>query len=101
MRTLHVVLERGFTGESLVVLVGGREVYRSGGLPSDLARGFSAQVDVPLTEDDPLQVTLFLPDRGIREEILLPGDGEAVWLVARLTPTGIVHRLAEVPPGYA
>lgn len=101
MRTLHLVLERGFTGESLVVLLAGREVYRSEGLPSDLARGFSAQVDVPLSEDDPPHVTLFLPDRGIREEIPIPGDGEAVWLVARLTPGRIVHRRAEVPPGYA
>jgi len=104
MRILHVILEQGFSGLEACVELDGQEVFRSDALPSDLMKGFSAQVDVPLDtprasgEDHRLVVDL--PRAELRIEIPIPVEGDELWVVVRRTPAGLMSEIGTEPRGY-
>jgi hypothetical protein len=104
MRILHVILEQGFSGLEACVQLDGQEVLRSDALPSDLMKGFSAQVDVPL--DPPggsgteQHLVVDLPRADLRLEIPIPAEGDELWVVIRKTPAGLVSEIGTEPRGY-
>lgn len=100
MRTLHLFLERGFSGEAAVVELQGREVFRSHSLPSDLMMGFSAQVDVPLDGAGASEAAVELPRLGERHVIPLPPGTADLWVAVRRTPEGMTHEVGTEPRGY-
>lgn len=104
MRTLHVILERGFAGLEASVELDGRELLRSESLPSDMMKGFSAQVDAPLEDLDsnepPQVLAVSLPGPALRLEVPLPVAGEDLWVVVRRTAEGLVSEVGTEPRGY-
>jgi hypothetical protein len=104
VRILHIILERGFSGLEACVELDGRDVFRSDALPSDLMKGFSAQVDVPL--DPPghsgteQHLVVDLPRADLRLEIPIPTEGDELWVVVRRTPDGLVSEIGTEPRGY-
>jgi len=104
VRILHVILERGFSGLEAWVELDGREVFRREALPSDLMKGFSAQVDLPLDSagESPHRQLLVvgLPRADLRLEIPLPSEGDELWVVVRRTPAGLVSEIGTEPRGY-
>lgn len=104
MPTLHVILERGFAGEAACVELDRREIFRSEALPSDLMKGFSAEVEVPLGPENPPVgppvVVVTLPARNLRLEVRLPPPAGDLWVVVHRTPEGLVSEIDTTPRGY-
>ena len=104
VRILHVILERGFSGLEACVELDGLEVFRSDALPSDMMRGFSAQVDLPLdppgaSQDAPV-LSVVLPRAGLRLEIPIPAGGGDLWVAVQRTPAGLMSEIGTEPRGY-
>jgi hypothetical protein len=95
---LRIDLREGFSGDTVVVRAGGRELLRREGVSTDYSVGLAASLELDVPEGVP-EVEVELPERGIRGAAPVP-PGAAV-LACAVSPEGRLtcSALAE-PPLY-
>ncbi len=96
-RTLHLALHDGFDGDTVVLLVDGREVFRRGGVQTDPRTNLAASVDVPWS-DPPQRLEVRLPESGLTGQHPLGGQLPFVGVFVR--DGEVRFRLSQEPFGY-
>ena len=105
MRTLHLFLERGFSGEGATVRLDGEEILRSASLSTDLMMGFAEQVDAPLsTEPGRMEVWIsndrISSARPLETVVPLPAGTEDLWVRVWMEDGRLLHALGTEPLGF-
>lgn len=95
--TLHLALHDGFNGDTVVLLVDGREVFRRDGVQTDPRTNLAASVDVPWS-GQPERLEVRLPALGLAGESPLGGQAPFVGIFVR--DGEVRFRLSEEPFGY-
>jgi hypothetical protein len=100
MRTLHLFLERGFSGEGAAVRVEGEEIFHSEAVETDLMMGFAAQVDVPLTTESG-KMEVCISSDGLAEAVVpLPAGTKDLWVRVWMEGGRLRHALGTEPLGF-
>jgi len=99
MRSLHLFLERGFSGEEVEVRLGEERIFRSEALREDMMMGFAAQVDAPLPPGE-ATLSVLLPEEGLRHQIPVPAGDVDLWIVVRRLPDELIHEVGTEPLGF-
>lgn len=86
MPTLHVDLREGFNGETVIVRVDGREIYRRSGVETNYSVGLADRMRVEVPEGE-VRVEVVLPDRGIHQSTVQQVRSAAT-LAFALDPAG-------------
>jgi len=96
---LHVALQDGFDGDTVVVRVDGRTVYRRVGVRTltQISRADAFDVEI----DGPVSVEISLPDRALSTVVSVPERPEGAYLGVSVLHDALVHRLSAEPFGYA
>lgn len=96
---LHIALQEGFTNDSVVIKVNGKEVFKKSGVNTRYQIGFAdsaeAHIDIGTAE-----VEVILPLKGLKKsvELQIPGP---TYLAVILTPEGnIDFRVSKEPFKY-
>lgn len=97
MPTLHVALQDGFQGETLVVEVNDREVYRRADLRTDQRIGLADSFDLPLGRGK-LELEASIPD-GPGAALTLDFDTD-VHVAVSLVEGELRFRVSDRPFGY-
>ena len=100
MAILHIDLQDGFSDDTVVVRVDGREVYRGDHVSTAMLLGFAHTFEVEV-EGGRTVVDIAVPSRGWQERIAFDVTAAEVWLAVTLVRGGIVHHLSDQPFGYA
>jgi hypothetical protein len=101
MPTLHIALQDGFTGESVIVRVNGAKVFQQPAVRTrfqiGLAERFEVEVATPVAE-----VEVEVPAKGRRSLISVPFDiPEKRWLGISIGADGtLTHQIAKEDFGY-
>jgi hypothetical protein len=98
MRSLRVDLQAGFDGDRVSLSIDGREVYARDDVRTDYSIGLADTVEAAVPGGE-VRITLELPDRGLRESLVLPDPGSSVGF--SIEPDGrITHRISPDTPRY-
>ena len=98
MALLHIALQEGFFGDTVVVRVNGEEVFRKKDVKTRLQIGFADSVELNVAEG-PTQVEVLLPAKNLSESVQL--DVSAPTYVGVSVVDGkIIFRISDVPFGY-
>lgn len=100
MRTLHLFLERGFSGESVTVQLDGQPIFESDELTSDLMMGFAAQVDAPLPPDGGEVKVAGSSDANLNASFRLPHGTEDLWVRVWQEDGCLQHDVGTEPLGF-
>ncbi|TVR65051.1 MAG: hypothetical protein EA422_05110 [Gemmatimonadales bacterium] len=99
MPTLYCYLERGFSGEEVEVMLGGRPIFQ-GPATTDLMMGFAAE----LTESLPAQaheiLEVGLPAMGLADRTTIPGGEGDRWVRIRLEGGRLMVMVDTEPLGF-
>ena len=99
MTTLHIALQDGFEGDTVVVKVNGKEVFNNENVKTKRQIGKAASCDVEV-EQGTANVEVSLPLRKVSETIACKVSGE-VYLGVSLVEKKIEHRVSSEPFRYA
>ena len=99
MALLHVDLQEGFTGDSVVVRVNGKEMFQKLGVRTRVQTGYADSFETNVA-DGSAEVEVVLPLRNLSESIHLEAS-EPVYLGVSLTREGrISYQVSHEPFGY-
>lgn len=98
MPRLNVLLDEGFSEDTVVVRMDGHEVHRAPAVTTRLLTGSagSFSLDVPA---GPATLQVEVPGRTLVEEVPLELNADA-YLIVRIRDGGIEHHLSHKPIGY-
>ncbi|GEM_PF-2466550 len=99
MPTLYCYLERGFSGEEVVLRLGERIVFR-GTATTDLMMGFAAELIEPLPAQADEVLIVGLPAMGLTDQATLPGGDRDLWVRIRLEGGRLVVMVDTEPLGF-
>lgn len=96
---LNVALEEGFTGESVLVLVNGKEAFRENDVRTRMQIGLatSFETDVPT---GPARVEVRIPSRNISGSTMQEIRGGTVYVGVSLEQSQLRFRASSEPFGY-
>ena len=99
MPMIRIDLQDGFAGDSIVVRVGDREIFRGDGVRTSRLLGFAHSVtaDVPWGR---VPVAVDVPSRGLAGQTTVDVNGE-VFLGVSISPEGVAFQSSNGPFGYA
>ena len=99
MPTIRIDLQDGFAGDTIVLRVGDREIYRGDGVRTSRLLGFahSVSADVPW---GPTPISVEVPSRGLHGDTTVDVNGE-VYLGVSISPEGVAFQSSSGPFGYA
>lgn len=97
MPQLRVDLREGFTGQTVIVRVSGREVYRKDGVQTNYSVGIADRIALEVPSGQ-IQVEVALPGTGSTRRITHDASGPAT-LAFALTPEGeLISREVDPSP---
>lgn len=100
MADLHIALEEGYEGETVVVTVDGDEVFRDDDVRTRYQIGLADSVDVTVASGA-CEVVVALPDRGLERTYTVDMSGDR-WMGLSLGEDGQLHeRISGEMFGYA
>lgn len=99
MTIIRIALQDGFEGDSVVVKVNGKEVFKQDGVKTKRQIGKAASFTVEV-EDGPVKVEVSLPLKNLAETIALQVSNET-YLGVSITENKIEHRVSAEPFRYA
>lgn len=88
MPTLHVDLREGFTRDTVVIRVDGREIYHRTDVETNYSVGLADRVTAEVPRG-PVRVEILLPQRDQQQSLTLPMDDSAA-LGFSLDPSGVL-----------
>lgn len=97
-RLLHVALQEGFDGVSVVVLVDGEEVYRRPDVQTDPRISLADSFEVPMPEP-PVVLEVRLPDIGARGSFTVDRE-ETPYVAVSYLDGSLEFRASATPFGY-
>ncbi len=86
MVLLHIALQEGFEGDTVVIRVNGKEVFRKPSVKTRLQTGYADSLEVNVQEG-PVNVEVTLPARNLSESIEFRASGR-VYLGVSVTRDG-------------
>ncbi len=98
MATLSIHLQEGFTGDTVLIDVNGKEVFHEEDVRTKLLLGYAAIIDVEV-EQPPAQVTIELPEKELSSCIPVPIMG-ATYLGISLEDDEVSSMISQKPFGY-
>ena len=99
MSRLHVALQEGFAGDTVVCRINDRDVYRKEGLRTRLQIGHadSFECEVP---DGRAEVEISIENRGLKERLAPEVSGDT-YIGVSVNREGVIeHKVQKTPFGY-
>ncbi|HEX6745736.1 MAG TPA: hypothetical protein VF092_00375 [Longimicrobium sp.] len=97
MPTLKIDLREGFDGDTVLVRVGGREVYRRSGVRTNYSIGLADRVETEVGPG-PVEVRVELPERGTAGGYATrPEEGTVVAVALDSGRRPVIRQVAETP----
>lgn len=100
VRTLHLFLERGFSGESVTAQLEGQPIFESDDVTSDLMMGFAAQVDAPLPPEGGEVKVAVSSGPNLNASFRLPHGDEDLWVRVWQEGGRLQHEVGTEPLGF-
>jgi hypothetical protein len=103
MSTLHVALQEGFQGDTVIVRLGGAEVYRRAGVKTRMQIGLADSFELDAPPPGPAELQVEVPSRNTTATVPLevPDSGE-LYVGVSVAPDGRIDcRSGEEPFRYA
>jgi len=98
MALLHIALQEGFSGDTVVVRVNGEEVFRKKDVKTRLQIGLADSVELNIAEG-PTQVEVLLPAKKLSESVELDVS-TPTYVGVSIVDGKITVRISDVPFGY-
>ncbi len=95
---VHIAFQEGFTDDTGVVRVNGREVFRRGSVKTRLQIGYADSFEVTV-EEGSVNVEVLLPLRNLSQTIVLQVS-TAVYVGVSIHEGRIDYRISDKPFGY-
>jgi hypothetical protein len=98
METLQIDLQEGFGGDTVVIQVDGRQVFRQDSVTTRLLLGYAQIVQVQMPRGQ-VQVEITIPNRALSktESVSIPGEQ---YLAVSIRPDGIEMLRSDTPFPY-
>lgn len=98
MPSLRVDLQAGFHGDRVSLSIDGREVYARDDVKTDYSIGLADRIEAEVPAGE-VRVTLELPDRDVRESLVVADASSAIGF--SIEPDGrITHHISPDTPRY-
>jgi hypothetical protein len=98
MALVNIALQEGFTGDTVVIKVNDKEVFRDENVKTRLQIGLAASFETS-TEEGPVNVEILLPLRNLKETIKLQVS-TAIYIGVSINQGRIDYRTSDEPFGY-
>jgi len=99
MPLLHVALQEGFTGDTVVIRAGGKEVFRKSNVKTRLQTGFADSAETEMSPGS-VAVNIELPEKRVSESFTVDLKNN-LYLGISLGPDNqIKHKVSAEPFGY-
>ena len=99
MTAIRIALQDGFEGDTVVVKVNGKQVFKQENIKTKRQIGKAASFEVEV-EGGPVNVEVLLPLKNLSETIAVKVSGEA-YLGVSVVEDKIEHRVSSEPFRYA
>jgi hypothetical protein len=99
LAVLHIHLQEGFTGDTVVVQVNGREVFHKDGVQTKLLLGYADTLEVQVPEAS-VNVEISVPSKNISETIIIERVSETPYLGVSIQAGKITYIKSNKPFGY-
>jgi sulfur carrier protein ThiS len=98
MTLLHIALQEGFWGDTVIVRVNGEQVFREKDVKTRLQIGLADSVELDVAEG-PTQVEVLLPSKNLSDSVQLDVSAPT-YVGVSIVDGKITFRISDMPFGY-